>query len=107
MLLLSQLLLFFTAYVGVGWGRDRNGCSFQNNGCTYNINLQHSRNDLTSPDNVVERIEEICGGKDTTVNLDRAQSDYTAKIDDMEKNFSFLKDAHESRLVVRTSRCQN
>lgn len=83
------------AYVSLGLGRDRDGCSFKNNGCVYNIQLQR-----TNTDNMAEKILNACGDRETTVNLDRAQNDYTAKIDDMEKSFSFLRDAHESRIKV-------
>ncbi|XP_012940312.2 uncharacterized protein LOC101853653 [Aplysia californica] len=82
-------LLFIVDIVPISFALK--GCSFRHRGCTYNIQLNHK-------DHEIESRNEGCREKNEEITLDRAQNDYTAKIDDMEKNFSFLRDAHEQRI---------
>ena len=77
----------------------RTGCSFDRDGCTYNIYL--SRKDGDVGDMRLEERTAGCGELNKRVVLeDQVQNDYTAKLDNMEKSFSFVKDAHEQRLKV-------
>ncbi|BFZ02051.1 hypothetical protein BsWGS_05090 [Bradybaena similaris] len=71
----------------------KRGCSFKHSGCTYNIRLNHHKHKVGS-----ETEHSDCANKEQQVYVDSVQNDYTSKIDDMEKNFSFLRDAHEQRL---------
>ncbi|XP_059171505.1 uncharacterized protein LOC131952722 [Physella acuta] len=66
------------------------GCNFDYEGCTYNIYL--------SPKDQANMGGRDCGVRDQQLLFDRAQNDYSAKLDDMEKNFSFLRDEHEQRI---------
>ena len=86
---------------------ENTGCSFARDGCTYNIYL--SQGELEE-DALGESLRSVqlkesklpCGQASKKVVLeDQVQNDYSAKLDNMEKNFSFLKDAHEQRLKVR------
>ncbi|KAK3725625.1 hypothetical protein RRG08_043042 [Elysia crispata] len=83
---------------------ENTGCSFARDGCTYNIYL--SQGELEE-DALGESLRSVqlkesklpCGQASKKVVLeDQVQNDYSAKLDNMEKNFSFLKDAHEQRL---------
>ncbi|CAG5120534.1 unnamed protein product [Candidula unifasciata] len=90
-------LLSISAILLVIWPSvlTKKGCSFKHGGCTYNIQLNHNKHSMGR-----ETGHNECGNKEQQVYLDSTQSDYTSKIDDMEKNFSFLRDAHEQRLKV-------
>uniref|UniRef100_A0A0B7AY17 MAM domain-containing protein n=1 Tax=Arion vulgaris TaxID=1028688 RepID=A0A0B7AY17_9EUPU len=72
----------------------KRSCTFKHDGCTYKINLNHHHKGSTG----TEQEHSDCGNKEHQVFLDRAQNDYNAKIDDMEKSVSFLRDSHEQRL---------
>lgn len=78
-----------------------NGCEFEHKGCTYNIYLSPKDGEVKDSevrDSEVRDSDVNCGTRSQQVFLDRAQNDYTAKIDDIEKNFSFLRDEHEQRI---------
>ena len=73
------------------------GCSFEKDGCTYNIHLKYKDDTIVGAE--TENVE--CAQKPQEFKiLDRAQRDYTAKIDEMEQNLSFLKDDHEQKIKV-------
>lgn len=102
-LLLFSLLLSFPSQHRVTQvrGEENTGCSFDSDGCTYNIYLsQRGDVDEESLRNVQLKEQSVsCGQENKRVVLDNhIQNDYSAKLDSMEKNFSFLKDTHEQRL---------
>ncbi|GFN90694.1 MAM domain-containing glycosylphosphatidylinositol anchor protein 1 [Plakobranchus ocellatus] len=75
------------------------GCSFERDGCTYNIFLSQADVKEESTKSVHLNQKQLCGKANRRVLLeDQVQNDYSAKLDNMEKNFSFLRDAHEQRL---------
>lgn len=78
-------------------GSCKRSCTFRHGGYTYNIRLSHKGDKETGQDS------SNCVGKDQQVLLDQEQNDYSSKIDDMERNFSFMRDAHEQRIKVTLS----
>ncbi|GFS00407.1 MAM domain-containing glycosylphosphatidylinositol anchor protein 1 [Elysia marginata] len=86
---------------------ESSGCSFNSDGCTYNIYLSSQGETPVGGDSIGDAPRSVqlkeqrvtCGQANKRVVLDdQIQNDYSAKLDNMEKSFSFLKDAHEQRL---------